>query len=114
MIYWLSMFEVTVNNFKEILECEEPVLLFFHSAWCTGCGPEMEVLVRMEKEYAGVLFAMVDADKEVEINTLLRVYHLPALFLFHHGKVLDYRSGFQSDSAVREMLEKTDSFGGIS
>ena len=114
MVYLGSMFEVSVKNFKEILECDKPVLLFFHSAWCTGCGPEMEVLSRLEKEYDGVLFAMVDADKEVEINTLLRVYHLPALFLFHHGKVLDYRSGFQSDSAVREMLEKTDSFGEIS
>lgn len=114
MVYWISMFEVTVNTFKEILECEKPVLLFFHSAWCTGCGPEMEVLHALEKEYAGVLFAIVDADKEVEINTLLRVYHLPALFLFVHGKVLDYRSGFQGDNEVRRMLEKTDSLEGIS
>ncbi len=100
------MLNVTVNNFKEMLESEKPVLLFFHSAWCTGCGPQREVLCTLEKEYEDVVFGMVDADREVEINTLLRVFHLPALFLFVKGKVLDYRSGFQSDGNVREMLEK--------
>lgn len=100
------MLNVTVNNFREMLTCEKPVLLFFHSAWCTGCGPQMEVLSTLEKDYEDVVFGMVNADKEVEINTLLHVYHLPALFLFAQGKVLDYRSGFQSDVKVREMLEK--------
>ena len=70
MVYWISMFEVTVNTFKEILECEKPVLLFFHSAWCTGCGPEMEVLHALEKEFAGVLFAIVVQDKEATMRYL--------------------------------------------
>lgn len=89
-----------------MLECEKPVLLFFHSAWCASCGPQREVLHTLEKEYGDVVFAVVDADREVEINTLLGVFHLPALFLFGHGKVLDYRSGFQSEEEIARMLEK--------
>lgn len=98
-----DMTDVTLQNFREILAQDGPLLLWFHSAWCSSCAAEARILAELEEE---MMIAGVDADRETDINTLLNVRRLPAFFVLRNGRVTAYRSGFQTAAQLRDMMGK--------
>ncbi|MCH4015273.1 MAG: thioredoxin family protein [Solobacterium sp.] len=104
------MKKITLSSFKEeALEAEKPVVLLFSSAWCTGCGPEKNILTALEEVHANLSFLEINADQETEINTLMHVSHLPAVFAMYHGKILDHTAGFQPAERMKQMCDLLES-----
>lgn len=100
------MKKITLLSFKEeALDAKKPVVLLFSSAWCTGCGPEKAILTAFEEAYENLSFLEVNADQETEINTLMHVSHLPAVFAMYHGRILDHTAGFQPAERIKQMCD---------
>lgn len=101
------MIHASLENIRDLLNSSTPVLLVFHSAWCSGCAAEQKVLHALDEDPEWKTeTALVNADREEAINTLFRVSSLPAFFLLQKGKVLAYRSGFQSAEQLKQMTEQ--------
>jgi thioredoxin-like negative regulator of GroEL len=101
------MKQIRLEQFKtDVLDSSQPVILFFSSAWCSGCGPEHAILNEMEEDYPEISFIMVNADETAALNTLMHVSSLPSLFAMYKGKVWDRTDGFVPAERVVQMCEK--------
>lgn len=98
------MKQISLKSFKEdVLDNPAPVMVLFTSAWCTGCEPEETILNVLSETYEDIVFGRVDADQEVEINTLMHVSHLPAVFAMYRGKIIDHTAGFAPAERMEQM-----------
>ena len=101
---------VDQTNAQQILIDESfnrPVLVDFWADWCEPCKQLMPLLERLADEYAGAfLLAKINADEQQGIAGQLGVRSLPTVMLFKDGQPIDGFTGAQSETAIRELLQK--------
>ncbi len=101
---------VTMANAKQMLideSFQRPVVVDFWADWCAPCKTLMPLLEKIANEYAGqFLLAKVNCDEEQRIAQQFGVRNLPTVMIMKDGQPADGFVGAQTETAIREMLEK--------
>ena len=104
------MMDVTVENFEaEVVAAsmEVPVLVDFWAPWCGPCQSLGPVLEKLETEYAGRFkLVKIDSDQEQQIAGMFGIRSIPTCVLMVNGQPADGFTGAQTESQVREFLDK--------
>ncbi len=83
------------------------VVVDFWAEWCGPCKQLMPVLEKIANEYDGsFLLAKINADEQQMLAEQLGVKSLPTVMLFKDGQPIDGFSGLQSESSIRQVLDK--------
>lgn len=102
--------DIDESNAQQLLIEESqkrPVLVDFWADWCGPCKSLMPILEKLAQEYAGqFLLARVNADEQQMIAGQFGVRSLPTVMLMKDGQPIDGFMGAQSETTVRELLEK--------
>lgn len=97
------------NFAQEVLERSHqvPVLVDFWAAWCAPCQMLLPVLSKLANEYQGrFILAKVNSDEQQALAAQFGIRSIPALKLFHHGKVVEELAGAQPEGVIRALLER--------
>lgn len=102
----MSTVQITTKNFKrEVLDFDGIVLLDFWAPWCGPCRKQRKVLGRIEREQPQkIKIGKVNIDEVPEFARKYRVYHIPTLIVFDHGKMRDRAEGLQTKEQVELLL----------
>lgn len=104
------MMDVTVENFEaEVVAAsmEVPVLVDFWAPWCGPCKSLGPILEKLETEYAGRFkLVKIDSDQEQQIAGMFGIRSIPTCVLMVDGQPADGFTGAQTESQVREFLDK--------
>ncbi len=102
--------DIDENNASQLLIEESHnrlVVVDFWAEWCEPCKTLMPILEKIASEYEGAfLLARVNADDQQMIAQQFGVRSLPTVMLILEGKPVDGFAGAQSESVVRQLLEK--------
>ena len=102
--------DIDENNASQLLIEESHnrlVVVDFWAEWCEPCKTLMPILEKIAAEYEGAfLLARVNADDQQMIAQQFGVRSLPTVMLVLEGKPVDGFTGAQSESVVRQILEK--------
>lgn len=84
-----------------------PVVVDVWATWCGPCKMLGPLLERLAIEYDGkFVLAKVDSDRSPEVAASLRVRSIPAVFGVRDGQILDAFTGVQSESFIRQWLDR--------
>src|SRR5262245_19106184 len=73
---------------KEVLKCEDPVLVDYWAEWCGPCKVIAPVLEEIAEEYAGKLkIAKLNIDDNAKTPQTYSIRGIPTLMLFKDGNV---------------------------
>ena len=102
----MSTVQITTKNFKrEVLDFDGIVLLDFWAPWCGPCRKQRKVLDRIEREQPRkIKICKVNIDEVPEFARKYRVYNIPTLIVFDHGKMRDRAEGLQTKEQVELLL----------
>lgn len=102
--------EVTAQNVQQVVldaSSTVPVLLDVWAEWCEPCKALTPVLEKLAQQYAGrFILAKLNADEQQELAAQLGVQSLPTLKLIVDGQIGGELDGLQSESVIRELLDK--------
>lgn len=82
------------QNFKDIINSNQPVLVDFYADWCAPCHTQAPILKELADEVRGKARVIkIDVDKNQSIAQQYQIRSIPTLILFKSGKTVWKQSG---------------------
>lgn len=100
----MSVLKVTQNNFEEIKNSANPVLLDFYAGWCGPCRMVSPLVEEIAEENPQFLVGKVNVDEEPSLAQAFGVSSIPMLAVLKDGKLADKAVGFRPKESIVEML----------
>ncbi|MCF6269217.1 MAG: thioredoxin domain-containing protein [Melioribacteraceae bacterium] len=86
--------QVTLTDFKTMLQTDKPVLVDFHTVWCFPCRKMAPIVDEIEEEYKEkAVVIRVDVDKSKEVANAYQITGVPVFILFKNGKEMWKHNG---------------------
>ena len=96
--------EINKNNFKEIIENNETVIIDFWAPWCGPCRALGPMIEEISENHEDVYFGKVNVDNEEELAQLVRVSSIPLVVKIKDKKVVASFVGTKGRSFLEEFF----------
>lgn len=94
-----------MNNFKEIINSDVPVLVDFYATWCGPCKAMAPVIESIANEVQGKARVLkIDVDKNRALAAKFTIQSVPTLMIFKNGNVVWRHSGGMDKAGLKNML----------
>ncbi len=104
-VIFLSVINVTKDNFSEVVNSSKTVLLDFYADWCGPCrmvSPIVEEIANEKPEYT---VGKINVDGEPELAAKYGVMSIPTLIVMKNGEISEQSVGALPKAKILQMLE---------
>ncbi|MBR5475354.1 MAG: thioredoxin [Bacteroidaceae bacterium] len=94
-----------MENLKDILLGNKPVLIDFFAEWCGPCKAMKPVLDNLKRELGdNVRIIKIDIDKNNALAASYNIQSVPTLILFKENKIVWRASGARQMSEIKNII----------
>ena len=98
-------FEITEQNFDEILKSELPVMVDFGATWCGPCKQLAPTIDEIATELEGkAIVGKADVEACSSITARFRIRNVPTVLFFKNGEVKDKTVGSVAKATLVEKI----------
>ncbi len=98
--------EITKDNFEQIIEDNEIVVLDCWASWCGPCRTFGPIFEAASERHEQVLWGKLDTEQEKELASAFRIRSIPNLMVFRQGILLFQQAGVIPGGALDELVGK--------
>ena len=97
--------KISENEFKNIEESKEVVLVDFYATWCPPCQKLTPILeeISNSRKYK---ISSVNVDENISIASKYNIDVVPTMLVFKNGIVIDRKVGLLDKQKIIDMLDK--------
>ena len=96
--------EINAEEYSEIVNSSNPVVIDFHATWCGPCKVLSPILEELDDEIEGVEFVKLDVDQHPQIAGQKQVMGVPTVVILKDGEVKDRFVGVQPKEVIKEKI----------
>ncbi len=96
--------EINAEEYSEILNSTNPVVIDFHATWCGPCKVLSPILEELDDEIDGVEFVKLDVDQHPQIAGQNQVMGVPTVVILKDGEFKDRFVGVQPKEVIKEKI----------
>ena len=96
--------EINAEEYSEIVNSSNPVVIDFHATWCGPCKVLSPILEELDDEMEGVEFVKLDVDQHPQIAGQNQVMGVPTVVILKDGEVKDRFVGVQPKEVIKEKI----------
>ena len=102
----MPIIHVSKDNFKEVIEQNEVVLLDFYANWCGPCRMLAQVLEEIVEENPDFVIGKINVDEEGELAQSFSIRSIPQLYICKNGKIVKNISGYVAANVILEAIKE--------
>lgn len=100
------MLKITKENFTEIINNNEEVIIDFWADWCNPCVALGPLFEKVSKNYPHITVGKVNVDEESELAMGFEVRSIPYVVKIKNGKIVDSFTGLRPESFIEEFFSR--------
>jgi len=97
---------LTKDNFDQIINAKDMVLVDFWAPWCGPCKGFAPVFEAASEKHLDIVFAKVNTDEEQELAASFNIRSIPTLMFFREKVILYSQAGALPGSALEQVISK--------
>ena len=105
----MATVDMTLENFRELIEQNDIVLVDFWASWCGPCQSFAPVFEEASEEHQGLVFAKVDTESQNELAAQFQIRSIPTLAIFREQVMIFSQAGALPPSALTQLIEQSKS-----
>ena len=102
----MAVIHVNKDNFEQIKNGDQTVLIDFYADWCGPCRMVAPVVEEIAKENASVVVGKINVDDDPELAQAYGVMSIPTLIVLKGGKEVARSTGARPKAQIQAMLDK--------
>jgi thioredoxin 1 len=101
----MATVDLTPENFKDVIEKNDFVIIDFWAPWCGPCQSFGPVYDEVSEQHDDIVFAKVNTQEQQELAGMFNVRSIPTLMVFREQVVLYSEAGALPKSAFEKLVE---------
>lgn len=102
----MATVELTKDNFDQVVNGNDMILVDFWAPWCGPCKGFAPVFEAASEKHTDIVFGKVNTDQEQELSASFNIRSIPTLMLFREKVILFAQAGALPGSALEQVIAK--------
>ncbi len=98
--------EVTKENFTEVIEGNDIIIVDFWAPWCGPCRSFAPTFEKVAEANPDITFAKINTEQEQELAAQFQIRSIPTLMVFRDKVIIFSQPGVLPESALTELLSQ--------
>lgn len=98
--------EANKENFSEIIENNDIVVIDFWAPWCGPCKSFAPVFEAAAEEHKDIKFVKVNTEVEQELASYFQIRSIPTLMVFREQIIVYSEAGALPQNALGQLIEQ--------
>ena len=96
-----------MSSFKELINQNQPVLVYFTASWCGPCKVQAPILDTVKGELGNkASIVKIDVDRNQHVAQSMNIQGVPTLILFKNGKQIWRKSGVVDKNTLVALIQQ--------
>jgi thioredoxin 1 len=104
----MATVELTAENFADVINSSEIVLVDFWAEWCGPCKRFGPVFEAASERYGDVVFGKVDTEAQQELAGAFQIQSIPMLMAFRDQVILFAQPGALPAEALDQLIAQIE------
>jgi len=102
----MATIDLTGDNFEEIINKSDFVIIDFWAPWCGPCQGFAPVYTEVSEKFPDIVFAKVNTEEQQELGGHFQIRSIPTLMIFREQVILYSESGAMQASEFEKLIEQ--------
>ena len=102
----MATIDVTAENFNDVINNNEFVIVDFWAPWCGPCKGFAPVYEELSEKYPDIVFAKINTEDEQQLAGEFQIRSIPTLMLFREQIILFSQPGALQGSQLEQVIEQ--------
>jgi thioredoxin len=98
--------EVTKENFAEVIEGNDIVIVDFWAPWCGPCQSFAPIFEKAAEANPDAVFAKINTEEQQELAAHFQIRSIPTLMVFREQILIFAQPGVLPESALAKLVEE--------